>query len=268
MNTLENKLKKLENYIKKFSKVIVAFSGGVDSTFLAKITSDILEEKMTSVLVKTDFYPDYIVNDALNLAEKINIRCELIKIDLPEKVLKNPANRCYYCKKLIFETIRNNYKNYTIFDGTNYDDTSEYRPGLKALEELDIISPLKQFKMEKAEIRKISKKMNLPTWNKKSYTCLATRFPYNNKIDDFSLEILSKAEKYLKKYNFQKLRVRVHKKLARIVVSREDFKILCKKSVLNDINNKLLNFGFDYVTIDAGGYKKGKYDKINNNIKE
>ncbi|MGE5626976.1 MAG: ATP-dependent sacrificial sulfur transferase LarE [Solirubrobacterales bacterium] len=251
----------LIKYLKELDSVLVAFSGGVDSTFLLKAAKDALNDKAAAITIACPYIPKWEIEEAKKLAKIIGIRHELIEVaDIIEEIRFNPKDRCYLCKKTVFSLIKdyadkNNYK--YVADGTNADDINDYRPGIRALKELSIKSPLLENGFTKSDIRNLSKELSLQTWDKPSYACLLSRIPYGAelKISDFSKIELS--EKYLMDKGYRAVRVRAHGDLARIEVPRENLESLFNLDLLDEISSKLEEFGFKYVTLDIKGYRTG-----------
>jgi len=255
------KLENLKNILRNLERVAIAFSGGVDSTFLLKISIDILGNKnVLAITANSNIRKKGKVKNAVRLASSIGSQHIIINTEeLREDNFKNnPVNRCYYCKKLLFKNIKEYIKDKNIkyiIEGTNYDDIDEFRPGLKAVEEFKVISPLKDAKFTKAEIRKLSKKLDLETWNKTSDTCLATRIPYNSIITENILERVEKAENILKSSGIKIYRVRDHGDIARVEILRKDFNLFLKKMESEKIVYQLKKLGYTFVTLDLEGYK-------------
>ena len=262
---MSNKYLKLVHSIKKLESVAVAFSGGVDSTLLIKACKEALDENAIALTIDSPYIPNWEIEEAKDLAKNIGIKHEIIKLnEIPSIIKNNPYNRCYLCKKTLFTMMkeRNKALGYTyLIDGTNFDDTKVYRPGIKALEELNIISPLLENKLTKNEIREISKQLDLSTWNKPAYACLLTRFPYDTYLESKNISIVEKAEEYLMSIGFLGLRVRKHKDIARIEVSRDERKKLFNEKLLDDISDTIKAIGFKYVCFEASGYRSGSFDK-------
>ncbi len=265
MNDLKIKLQNLKRILKDMNQVLIAFSGGVDSTFLLKVAHNVLGNNVIAVTASSETYPKSELKEAKRLAKKIGVRH--IIIDSEETNIKefknNPTNRCYYCKKELFSKLREIAKKNGIkyiLDASNYDDINDFRPGMKAAEELNVKSPLKEARLTKNEIRLLSKNVGLDTWNKPSFACLASRFPYGNKITKEKLMVIDKAESYLRKLGIGQLRIRYHNNIARIEVDKKDFSVLLKNS--DKINNQLKKSGFDYITLDLGGYRTGSMNEI------
>ncbi len=259
---LEKKLANLKSLIKSYGSVAVAFSGGVDSTFLSKMVFQSLGDKCLALTVDSMFIPREEFRLSKEIAGEIGIRHKIIPIDhLDDDVLDNKKERCYLCKTYIFsklldETKRENIK--TLFDGSNIDDLSDYRPGMKALKECNVISPLIECEFSKAEIRQASKNLGLSTWNKPSLACLASRIPYNQKITREALNQVETAEDFLRSLGLKQVRVRHHQDLARIEVAPPERRFFFDPEVMDRVNETLKSLGFKFITIDLEGYKTGK----------
>ena len=261
------KLDKLKEYLRGLGSVAAAFSGGVDSTFLLKVAQEVLGDKVLALTAENKFVPRRELAAAEKFCAENKIRQVIFKADVlkVEGVKENPANRCYLCKRELFKNFlrlaeENNCA--ALVEGSNMDDTKDYRPGMKALAELEIKSPLIAAGLYKAEIRELSKEMNLPTWNKPSMACLASRIPYGETLTAYKLATVEMAENILIKAGFNQLRVRLHGKIARIELLPEDFpKIL---SIREEISARLKSLGFDYVTLDLLGYRVGSLNEIIN----
>lgn len=265
MNKTNLKLQNLKRKLKNMNSALIAFSGGVDSTFLLRVAYDVLGNNVIAVTAKSETYPKSELKEAIRLAKKIGVKHVII--DSEETDIKgfkdNTIDRCYYCKKELFSKLKDIAKKNRIkyvLDASNYDDINDFRPGMEAAEELKIKSPLKESRLTKDDIRLLSKNIGLDTWNKPSFACLASRFPYGNKITKEKLRIIEKAESYLRKLGVNQLRVRHHNKIARIEVGKKDFSLFLKNS--DKINNQLKKFGFDYVTLDLKGYRTGSMNEV------
>lgn len=262
-----NKLKKLKKSLSNYEKVAIAYSGGVDSSFLAKVAYETLGKNAIAIMIIGDMQPQSEVIEARNLAKKIGI--ELVEINIKGKHIPefnlNKKDRCYHCKKFLFEKIKKEADKYgisIILDGTNLDDTKDYRPGLIALEELTIQSPLKECMMTKEDIRTFSKEFSLETWSKPSFACLASRIPYGEKITTNKLKMVELGEEYLKERGITQYRVRHHGDIARIEVEKHEMKKILFDDSFVDLVTYFETLGFKYVTLDLKGYITGSMNKF------
>ncbi len=259
---LEDKLNKLINQLKTMGKVAIAYSGGVDSNFLLKVAKDTLGDNVLAITINAMMHSTREIEESNKYAKEFGVKQIVYKIDdldLPQFIDNGPL-RCYYCKKFIFTKIKEIASEHNIkyiLDGTNFSDLDDYRPGLKALEELNIISPLKDAKLTKDEIRTLSKELNISTYNKAAFACLATRIPTNNKITKEKLRMIEEAENFLQDCGFTQYRVRFHEDLARIEVEKKQIEKFYNDEIINKVNLKFKEIGFKYVTLDLNGYKMG-----------
>ena len=269
MSIKHKKLENLKVYLKSLESVAVAFSGGVDSTFLLKVASDVLGEKAVAVTALSASYPKREFDEACSFAKKnriVHIAFESEELDI-EGFSSNPVNRCYLCKKELFLKMKgiaeeNGLKN--IVEGSNYDDNNDYRPGHIAIAELGILSPLRFVQLTKHEIRELSKEMGLLTWNKPSFACLSSRFPYGESITVEKLSMVEQAEQAVIDLGFSQVRVRHHNNLARIEINEDEFEKILKKDMRNQIFETLKKIGFTYVSIDIKGYRTGSMNETLN----
>ncbi len=264
---LDEKLRSLKNILESLDSAVIAYSGGVDSTFLSKVAFDVLGDKALAVTVKSEVHPQWEFEEAVELAKEIGFKHETISaeaLSIP-KFSDNPPDRCYYCKKEILIKLKEfarerGFKH--VIEGTNLDDTGGHRPGMKALAETGVRSPLKEAKLAKADIRELSKRFGLPTWDKPSYACLASRFPYGIRITEEKITAVDKAETFLRDFGIKQLRVRHHDQIARIEVAEADMETLLQNR--ETIVSKLKGLGYAYVTLDLQGYRSGSMDEVLN----
>lgn len=252
----------LKKYIKDRKKAAVAFSGGVDSTFLLKIAHEELGDKVLAYTAVSAFFPTREQNEAKDWCRQEGIRQTILSfspLDLP-KIAENPPDRCYHCKKELFHLMKKEAERTQVsylMEGSNLDDLKDYRPGLRAIKELQILSPLKEIGFTKKEIRLLSKEMGLPTFDKPSFACLASRFASGEPITAKGLSMVEQAEELLFQKGFHQFRVRMHGNLARIELLPEELETLVKKDCREEITKKLQDYGFRYVTMDLMGYQTG-----------
>ncbi len=257
---INDKYNNLINYLKDLKSVAVAFSGGVDSTLLLKAAKEALGDNAISITIVSPYIPKWEIREARELVDKIGIKSYFVEVPMLEEIRSNPEDRCYICKKSAFNKIKDLAREKGIkyiVDGTNADDTKDYRPGMRALKELDVKSPLLDNSINKEEIRVLSKELQLDTWDKPAYACLLSRIPYNQKIKEKDLDRIEKAEVYMMKLGFRAVRVRSHGNLARIEVPQKERVKLFNEDILDKISKELKELGFKYVTVDIEGYKMG-----------
>ena len=264
---LQDKYNKLKSMIKELQSAAVAFSGGVDSTFLIKVCFDVLGEKAIAVTATSSTYPQREFKEACDYAKEIGITHIVIESEETEidGFTKNPPNRCYYCKHELFSKVKEvaNERNINyVLDGSNYDDIGDFRPGMKAAKELEVVSPLKEAELTKEDIRMLSKELELPTWNKPAFACLSSRFPYGQEINIEKLTMVEKAEDYLRNIGIKQLRVRHHGEIARIEVDPKEREKFFDIILLDEIYSKFKSIGFTYVTMDIGGYRTGSMNEV------
>ncbi len=274
---LNQKYEDLKRRIAMLGSCAVAFSSGVDSALLLYAAKEALGSKAVAVTAIAPFFPERESDESRSFCKEIGVDQVILEInpeDIPE-FESNPKDRCYHCKLNLF----NNFMDFAasrglsaVIEGSNADDVSDYRPGMKALAELDIKSPLKEAGLTKDEIRTLSKAFGLPTWNKPSFACLASRIPYGEKITRDKLSIVESAEKYLLELGFKQFRVRFHEelnggKLARLEVLPGDFARFESAEFRNDIYDRFKGLGFSYISLDLKGFRSGSLNEtidINN----
>jgi len=276
MGTLQKKLSNLKRDLRELESVLVAFSGGVDSAFLLKIAKDVLGEKAVAVTINSQIHPAFELKDAKNLIRKLGVEHIILKVNALSnpKFVKNPPDKCYICKKDLFLKLKQIARNEGIkyiIEGSNYDDLKDFRPGRRALLELNIKSPLVQAKLTKQEIRKLSKKLGLNDWDKPSNACLATRIPYGERITPEKLKRIEKAEDFLKNLGVKQVRLRefagqgglarrsFSEGGARIEVQEKDMPLVLKNRA--KIIEKLTKLGYHYITLDLQGYRTGSMNE-------
>ena len=259
----EEKEKKLAVLLEKCMPLAVAFSGGVDSTYLLHEAVKAGKEKVTALIMKTPSVPERELDEAVAFCKSRGISFFVLPADpfSAAGFKENGRDRCYICKHFLFSALLEKAKEEGILfvaDGTNADDRKEFRPGLRALKELDIRSPLAEAGLTKKEIRELSEKEGLPTWNKPSFSCLATRFPYGEELTVEKLRRTEAAENLLAELGFTQRRVRVHGNLARIEVLPTEIPLLLERRDM--ISSRLEELGFLYTTVDLKGFRSGSMD--------
>ena len=264
------KLQHLSKILSSMESVLVAYSGGVDSTFLLKLASDTLgDKKVVAATAESLTFPLREINFAKKMAKNFRVKHIIIKTEELEdpKFINNQDDRCYWCKRELFSQLsciaKKEGLGYVI-EGTNFDDTKDFRPGMKAAGEFKIRSPLKEAGLTKGDIRRLSKKLNLPTWDKPSFACLATRFPYGMRITKENLIKVDKAEVFLRSFGIAQVRVRHYNQIARIEVLKDEIPKLLEEEVRDKIVSKFKKLGYSYITIDLQGYRTGSMNEVLN----
>jgi uncharacterized protein len=263
---LSAKMESLKSILSEMGSLLVAYSGGVDSSFLLRVASDVLGDRVMAATASSETYPPGELTEAKENAKMLGVKHVIITTNELDDVdfAHNPPERCYYCKKELFSKMtalaKQNGLNY-VADGSNYDDLSDFRPGMKAASEFNVRSPLKEAMLTKEEIRILSKSMNLPTWDKPSQPCLSTRFPYGTEITREKLSRVERAEEFLAHFGIKQLRVRVHGDMARIEVPRDDMHVLLNEDTAREIADRFKALGFTYVTMDIEGYRMGSMNE-------
>ena len=253
------KLTNLRKILRDLKSVVVAYSGGVDSTFLMWVAADELGDRALAVTARSETYPEHEGEEAVSMAEGFGFHHRVVEtseLAIPN-FRHNPPERCYYCKSELFADLRRIADEEGIrhvADGSTLSDIADYRPGRKAAEEQGVVSPLVQAGLNKEEVRTLSKELGIPTWNKPAFACLASRFPYHEEITEEKLSRVALAEEYLRSLGIRQYRVRHHGTLARIEVEPRDMEVLLKRKELVE---RFRELGFTYVTVDLEGYRPG-----------
>ena len=262
----ERSYARLQSILKDMGRVLVAFSGGVDSTLVLKAAHDALGRGAAAVTAASVIHPVWETREARDIARGIGVPLRVLRVEPldDDAFAGNPPERCYHCKRKIFARFQDIARSRGIpwvLDGTNADDAGDFRPGMKALAELGIRSPLKEAGLAKAEVRRLSRYLGLPTAAKPALACLASRFPYGTKIDKGSLERVGKAEDLLRKLGFGQVRVRHHGAVARLEVEPAMIPRLAQADVRGKISRGLKKLGYAYVALDLDGYRTGSLNE-------
>lgn len=264
---IHEKYNALREYISSLGSVAIAFSGGVDSTFLLKVSHDVLGDKAMAVTVSSCLLPERELNESKHFCESNHIRQIIFDVDelSIEGFSDNPKNRCYLCKRALFSRIKAialEHELEYVTEGSNLDDLKDYRPGMKAIDELGIKSPLRAAGLTKADIRMLSHEFGLSTWDKPSYACLASRFVYGERITHEKLKMIEHAEDLMLSLGFRQMRVRIHGDIARIEIMPDDFSRIIQNDIRTKIYDSLKALGFSYVTLDLSGYRTGSMNEM------
>lgn len=264
--SIYEKFNVLKKYLTELRSVAVAYSSGVDSTFLLNTAHQVLGERVLAVTVHTRSFPAREQKEAEEFCQRQGIRqavCEFDELLIPG-FAQNPPDRCYLCKKEIFgkiQKIAGEHQIAHVAEGSNADDTRDYRPGMLAVAELGVLSPLREAGLTKEEIRVLSRECGLSTWKKPSFACLSSRFAYGENITDGKLRMVEQAEEFLRQRGFSQVRVRVHGNLARLEVSPEEISRLVSDKNRRRVIQQIKNIGFSYVTVDLDGYRTGSMNE-------
>jgi pyridinium-3,5-biscarboxylic acid mononucleotide sulfurtransferase len=258
---LELKKQKLLDVLREMGGCVIGFSGGVDSTFLFAVAASVLGEHAVAVTATSETYPERELREAKELAAKIGGRHRVIvseELDIPG-FAQNPTDRCYHCKKELFTKLRAIAEEEGVghvADGSNVDDRGDYRPGRRALRELGVRSPLEEAGLDKQDIRELSKALDLPTWDKPSFACLSSRFPYGIQITREKLTVVGRAEEGLRELGFRTVRVRHHGDVARLELGPDEF-ARAINGVRDEVIRTVKEAGYTYVALDLQGYRTG-----------
>ncbi len=265
--SLQKKLLGLEEYLLTLGSLAVGYSGGVDSSFLLEAAHQVLGDKAIAVTAIAPPIPERELKEAKEFCAGYGIRHIISEVDpfTIEEFKNNSPDRCYHCKKMIFSKIKDIAKENGIeyiAEGSNIDDNGDYRPGLTAVDELKVKSPLREVGLYKSEIRELSRAMDLPTWSKPSYACLASRFVYGEEITKEKLKMVDLAESFLIEHGFYEERVRMHGNIARIEVPEKDIARLAEDELRKAVYKRFKEIGFMYVTLDMCGYRTGSMNDV------
>lgn len=268
MDELHEKQERLKTYLAEKGSLAIAFSGGVDSTFLLKVGHIVLGEQCIAITAVSEVNPHWETEEAEAFCQREGIRHFLVQTNelQDEAFACNDKNRCYYCKKRIFGEVKQIAKEQGISyvaEGSNLDDLSDYRPGLKAIAELNVLSPLRECDLSKQDIRDLSKELGLTTWEKPSFACLASRIPYGERITAENMKKVECAEAYLRSLGLKTYRVRLHgNTLARIEVDPADFPFLTQSKTAEALTAAFRELGILYVTLDLNGFQSGSMNRV------
>lgn len=266
--SLQDKYTELQTILAEMGSVVIGFSGGVDSTLLLKVACDVLGKRALAVIGESETYPTREYEEAKRLAESFGARYRTVRTEETDniKFKQNPPDRCYYCKSELFSKLALIAKEEGlawIADGTNLDDLGDFRPGMKALREREVRSPLLEAGFTKREIRELSRQLALPTWDKPSFACLSSRFPYGFSIDREKLMKIDAAESFLRDAGFRCFRVRHHdERTIRIEVGNDELKRLVDEEFRNRLVREMKDLGFTYITLDLEGYRTGSMNEV------
>ncbi len=264
---MEEKFARLKQLLEEMESAVIAFSGGVDSTFLLRVARDVLgAEKVIALTATSPTYPRSEFEESCALAAGMGVRqlvVESNELEIPG-FADNDPRRCYWCKRELFTLCRERARELGfrfILDGANADDLNDYRPGRDAARELEVRSPLLEAGLNKKEIRDLSRRLGLPTWEKQPFACLSSRFPYGTEITPERLARIDRCEAFLRRHDFRNYRVRFHGETARIEVAPEEIARFCETGLRQEVVQEFKNAGFTYVALDLQGYRTGSMNE-------
>jgi uncharacterized protein len=269
MDETDEKYRSLIDFLNDLGNAAVAFSGGVDSTFVLYSAMKALGDRVLAITIKTPYIPDWELEEAIGFCREYHIRHKIIQAGIISEILNNPENRCYLCKKYVFSSFKEEAadEGFTnVLDGTNADDPGDFRPGLQALQELEVISPLLRTGITKEEVRQLSGKLGLPTADKPSYACLLTRLPHDYQVKPEELLRIEKAERFLISLGFGGSRVRNHGTIARIELGKGQIQEFIKKNLSLEIVPFFKSLGYEFITLDLEGYRTGSFNPSRHTI--
>jgi len=264
--SIQQKIRELQIRLSEMDSMLIAFSGGIDSSFLLAVAASVLPQKTTALMTVSSSTPPEDERHAILLVEQLNVA--FLKIQHDELMIPqyaaNPKNRCYFCKESLYAICKREAKRLKIqivADGINLDDLGDYRPGIQAATEYNIVHPLVEAEFTKSDIRRGSKLLGLSIWNKPASPCLSSRIPYGNTITRAMLSQIARGEDVLRAIGFKEVRLRHHGKIARIEIAEEELELLSVPAIVKTIGEKMKTIGFDFVGLDARGYKRGIFNE-------